>query len=243
MSVLGGIVSRLGDLLYPRRCLVCGEDLEPGPSGPLCREHRRAVVLIEDPFCERCGKKMFARATGELICDECRQTRRHFERAFSATLYNDTMKALVHRYKYDMRQYLAAPLAQWMIEFMHRHINAESLDAIVPVPLHWRRYHYRGFNQAIALARALAREFALPVVRHVLRRKRHTVPQVNLGPKERVKNIKDAFRVRKAERIAGKRLLLLDDVYTTGATINECARILNHAGAASVIAFTLTRPL
>ena len=241
--MLGDVIARLGDLLYPRRCLVCGGDLGPGASGPLCREHRRAVVLVEEPFCDRCGKKMFAHATGDLICDECRQTKRHFDRAFSATIYNDVMQIFVHRYKYGMREYLRTTLARWMSEFVHRHVDVESLDAIVPVPLHWRRFQYRGFNQAIVLARPLAREFSLPIVKHVLRRRRHTAPQVGLNLEQRKRNIRDAFGVRRGERIKDKRLLLVDDVYTTGATINECARVLKAAGAASVVAFTLTRPL
>jgi len=243
VSVLSAIVSRLGELLYPRRCVVCGDDLEPGRRGPLCAEHGRRVVLVEDPFCERCGRKMFTAAASELLCAECRQSKPHFDRAFSATVYNDVMKPLVHVYKYGMRQYLARALAGWMIDFMHRHIDAASLDAIVSVPLHWRRFRYRGFNQAIALARPIRREFGLPIITHALRRTRNTVPQVHLGPRERLKNIKGAFGVRRAERIDGKRLLLVDDVYTTGATINECARVLKRAGAASVTAFTLTRPL
>jgi ComF family protein len=240
---LADVLGRLADLLYPKRCLVCGDDLEPGIAGPLCTEHRLAIVPIEEPFCDRCGKKMFARSVEDLLCDACRQAEPHFDRAFSATLYNDVMRPFVHRYKYDMRHYLHAPLAHWMIEFMHRYIDVESLDAIVPVPLHWRRFQYRGFNQATAVARPIAREFPLPIITRVLRRWRHTLPQVHLDPDERVENIRDAFRVRRAERIEGKRLLLVDDVYTTGATMNECARVLKDAGAASVIAFTLTRPL
>ncbi|MBN1917553.1 MAG: ComF family protein [Verrucomicrobia bacterium] len=243
MSVFGSIAARLLDLLYPRRCLVCGADLESGPSSVLCNVHRREVILVEDPMCERCGAKMFAQATGELLCAECRSTTRHFDRAFSATIYNDPMKALVHRYKYGLRQYLARPFAAWMIEFARRHIDTANLDSLVPVPLHWRRFQYRGFNQAAALAQAVGRGFGLPVVKHVLRRLRHTTPQVQLGPSERRENMKDAFAVRRAERIKGKRIILVDDVYTTGATINECARVLKKAGAASVVAFTLTRPI
>jgi ComF family protein len=243
VSVLAPLAARLLDLFYPRRCFVCGADLEPDGDALVCDEHRKQIILVEDPMCDRCGLKMFAQATGELLCDECRSTTRHFDRAFSATLYNEAMTALVHRYKYGMRQYLARPFARWMIDFARRHINTIDLDAIVPVPLHWRRFQYRGFNQAVALARPLSREFGLPVVKHVLRRRRHTVPQVELGPRERRQNIKDAFAVRPPGRVAGQRLLLVDDVYTTGATINECARVLREAGAASVIAFTLTRPI
>jgi len=241
--VLRRVVATLGDLLYPRRCLICDRALDHGSTGPLCREHRRAIVLVDDPFCDRCGQKMFAQATGELLCNECRATKRYFDRAFSATLYGDVMRSVVHAYKYGMREYLAASLVPWMSTFAHRHMDVASLDGIVPVPLHWRRFYYRGFNQATALARPLAREFALPILARVLRRRRHTAPQVGLDPEERKRNIRDAFRVSRPHRIAQKSLLLIDDVYTTGATINECARVLKAAGAASVIAFTLTRPL
>jgi len=243
MDPVAGLLRLCGDLLYPRRCLVCGQDLGNGDPGPLCATHRREITPVEEPFCERCGTKMFARATGELICNECRRTKRHFDRAFSATIYNDVMRSLVHRYKYRMRQYLHTSLAWWMIEFAHRYIDTQRIEAIIPVPLHWRRFQYRGFNQANALARPLAREFRRPIIKHVLQRRRNTVPQVSLKPKARATNILDAFRVRRPERIEGKHLLVLDDVYTTGATVNECARALKDAGAASVIAFTLTRPL
>jgi ComF family protein len=241
-AVLGAAVSRLVDLLYPGRCIACGADLAPDHAGPLCLEHERRVVVLEDPLCDLCGKKMFAQATGELICDECRERTPHFDRAVSATLYNDVMEPLVHRYKYGMRQHLAKPLARWLIAFMRRHVDADSFDAIVPVPLHWRRYQYRGFNQAIELARPISHELGLPMITRVLRRTRYTLPQVGLGPDERRQNIKGAFTVRQPERIKGKRLLLVDDVYTTGATLDECARTLKSAGAAEVVGLTLTRP-
>jgi ComF family protein len=242
VTVFRTAVARLVDLLYPPRCLICDADLPTDHGSPLCDDDERRVVVIDDPICDLCGRKMYAQATGELICGECRVQERHFDRAFSATMYNDVMKPLVHLYKYGMRQHLAKPLARWLIAFMRAHVDAASFDAIVPVPLHWRRYQYRGFNQAIELAQPVAREFDLPIITRVLRRVRHTLPQVDLSPEERVKNIEGAFVVRHPERIAGKRLLLVDDVYTTGATLNECARVLKRAGAAEVVGLTLTRP-
>jgi ComF family protein len=243
VSVLAEALARLSDLLYPRRCAVCDADLDPRAVDPLCSGHRREIVLTEGPFCDRCGKRMFAPAGDGLLCADCRETRRYFDRGFSATVYNDVMRALVHRFKYDMREYLAVSFARWMGEFMRSQVDVATLDAIVPVPLHWRRFHYRGFNQAVALARPLARQFSLPLISRVLRRTRHTVPQVQLQPEEREKNIRGAFHVRRPTRIEGLRLLLVDDVFTTGATLNECARVLKDAGAAAVTAFTLTRPL
>ena len=153
------------------------------------------------------------------------------------------MQELVHLYKYRMRNYLAAPLGALMLRFMPNYIDPRKIDLVVPVPLHWRRYLYRGFNQGYEMVRCFSREYSLKISRGNLRRIRYTTPQVGLPPEERKENILGAFKVLNAGEFMGKNILLVDDVFTTGATIDECARMLKEAGALNVTGFTLTQPL
>jgi len=233
----------LANVVFPLRCLICDEDLDYYETLPLCKKHRDKIVPIEKPFCDICGRKMFSQESMETICHECRNTKRQFDRSYSATIYSETMKELVHFYKYQMRQYMARPFAELMADFMGKYIDYRAIDFVVPVPLHWRRYMFRGFNQAYELIRYLSGEFDLKVSKGNLRRIRHTFPQVMLTPKERKENILGAFRVIDPDEFRGKHILLVDDVFTTGATMNECSRVLKDAGAAEVTGFTLTQPV
>jgi ComF family protein len=231
------------NVVFPLRCIICGDDINQYETIPVCREHRGKIILIKQPFCDLCGRQMFSAKSMEVICPSCRGRKWHFDRAFSATIYTDEMKQLVHFYKYRMRHYMAEPFAELMTEFMQRHIDYQEIDFVVPVPLHWRRYMFRGFNQAYEMIRYLIKRFPLRVSRGNLRRTRHTLPQVNLTPDERRENIKGAFKVIRPEEFRGKSILLVDDVFTTGSTMDECAGTLKEAGAEEVIGFTLTQPV
>ena len=188
------------NLIFPLRCLVCGEDISQYETMPLCPEHRRKITLIDRPYCDRCGKKLFSIDSMEQLCLNCRETNWHFDRCFSATIYGDVMQHLVPQYKYGMRSYLSRPFARLMASFIRQQVDYSELDLAVPVPLHWRRYIYRGFNQAYELIRHFAREFGLTVSRGNLRRIVNTTPQVRLSPEERKENIIDAFKAVRPER-------------------------------------------
>mgnify|MGYP005847147201 CR=1 FL=1 len=231
------------NLLFPLRCLVCGKDINQYQSIPLCEEHLAMINLTKKPFCEKCGRKLSSEMQSEYICITCRDTKWHFDRQFSATVYNEVMQELVHLYKYGMRNYLASSLASFMIKFMDDYIDAKTIDFVIPVPLHWRRYLYRGFNQAYEIARRFSHQYSSKISTGNLRRIRYTTPQVGLSNEERKKNIRGAFTVINPERLTGKNILLIDDVFTTGATMNECARILKESGVLSVTGFTLSQPL
>lgn len=231
------------NLLFPLRCLVCGKDINQYETIPLCEDHFAMINLIKKPFCEKCGRKLSSEMIAESICITCRDTKWHFDRQFSATIYNEVMQELVHFYKYSMRNYLASSLASLMTKFMDDYIDAKTIDFVVPVPLHWRRYLYRGFNQAYEIARRFSHPYPGKISKGNLRRIRYTTPQVGLSNDERKENIRGAFTVINPEMFIGKNILLIDDVFTTGATMNECACILKESGASSVIGFTLAQPL
>ena len=183
------------------------------------------------------------------ICADCRDNRYHsappFDAARSVYNYVGAIRPAIHQLKYNGKTALAKPLSQLLIEFLTtsstRPCAPHELDLIVPVPLHaWRQWR-RGFNQSELLARQIGRVFEIPA-REVLRRTRLTPPQVELSREERQKNMQGAFALRDTKHdIRGVTILLIDDVYTTGATLKECAQVLKNAGAAKVFVFTLAR--
>lgn len=207
---------------------------------PVCEECLRSPEpLSADYYCTACNTP-FANAfplDDSGLCTACRAGLIRFDRAACFGFYEGTLRTLVHLYKYaGMR-----PLARHLAGFMQRVLPPELVfDVVVPVPLHWRKQWDRGFNQAELLARQIASRRGLPVAR-ALRRKRATAVQASLASAGRRRNVAGAFAVRDASRISGARVLLIDDVMTTGATANACATALKSAGAKSITLLTLAR--
>lgn len=160
----------------------------------------------------------------------------------SVSVYDGALKEAIHRFKFNGRKRLAEPLGMLMVHYLSSAptLNLEEIDLIVPVPLHRKRLRERGFNQAEMLANVISRYHGKPV-QNVLERHKNTHAQFDLDREERFTNIIDAFRVKNGEKMLNKRTLLLDDIYTTGATIAECARTLKQAGAKRVEVLTLSR--
>lgn len=256
------IIRAFRDAVFPAKCPVCNVFLTPPVHSGLsigcehdrtsvdsilatllCRECRNRFIPVVSPMCSRCGTAFHTPEGQDHLCQQCLISPPWFDSARSAGLYNQTLMALVHRFKYHGNIRLARPLGRMLLGTYRQFFQAEKIDRIVPVPLHAKRFRRRGFNQAYLLVDAWkgAGFDTPPVEKDVLFRTRRTVPQTGLGRKERVKNIRDAFSVKNREKIDGKKLLLVDDVLTTGATINECARVLRAAGAERVDVLTLAR--
>lgn len=168
-------------------------------------------------------------------------TPRPFAIARAVGLYQDTLLTAIHLFKYRGRIGIGHLLGNVMAEAAGGIWDMKVFDLILPVPLHRKRLRERGFNQALVLARRIAKRFALPLDFRTLRREAFSAPQVGLGRAERTVNVRGAFSVRPPERTAGRRILLVDDVYTTGSTLAECATTLLAAGADSVAVLTLAR--
>lgn len=227
------------DVALPPLCPSCREPLGDGHG--LCAACWAKLSLIEPPYCARLGIPFVYDPGPGLLSMEAIANPPSYDRARAAVRYDDVARALVHKFKYSDHMELAPMLGQWMAR-AGRELTREA-DALIPVPLHWRRLWARRFNQSAALAFAVGRVAGLPVLTESLKRVRATPQQVGLDKSERAQNVQGAFRVppeRKAD-IAGRRLIVIDDVLTSGATVEACARALLRAGAAHVDVLTFAR--
>jgi ComF family protein len=211
---------------------------------PVCEECSKSTVPLEAEYSCTVCQTPFVNAfplDEKGVCSACRQGLRGFDRAASFGLYEGALRRLIHLYKYSGMKPLAGPLA----ECMERALAVDAgFDAVVAVPLHWRKRWNRGFNQSELLARHIAKRRRIPVLA-ALRRRRSTAVQAGLAIAGRRRNVAGAFTLRdggKAEAaLAGKRILLIDDVMTTGATASACASVLKRGGAKTVSLLTLAR--
>jgi ComF family protein len=229
------------DLLYPPRCEGCGRLRQDA----ICPDCLIAVSLLQPPICELCGEPFDPSAASAPRCALCLIARRRFSVARSAAYYEGPLVQLIWRYKYHCQMVLAEPLARLMIGALHASAAAlgpETVDVVCAVPLHPSRLRARGFNQSELLAEHVAAEIGRPL-RPLLERTRPTLPQVDLPPQSRAANVRNAFAANPQETVQGLRVLLIDDLFTTGATLTECARALGRAGADELRVFTLARPL
>ncbi len=245
MNLLGPLLPALqtaAGLLYPPACVGCEMSLRHGEY--LCGACAEITPGIEPPFCEKCSQHFDGAISADtpFVCGECRANDFAFQCSVSARRHVKLGRDLVVRFKYGHEFYLRRPLADWLAEAFHqdKRLHAPPIDALVPVPLHPRRERERTFNQANVLARLLARRVSLPVW-SALRRVRFTEPQAALTRTERLVNLRGAFTPVRRRPVLGAHLLLIDDVFTTGSTVNECARVLLRSGAASVRVLTVTR--
>jgi len=197
--------------------------------------------FIERPYCERLGTPFVSEEGGALLSPAAIADPPAYERARAAARYGDVARELVHFLKYGDRLDLAWPLGQWMAR-----AGAELLsdaDALVPVPLHWTRLLQRRFNQSAMLAQTIGAAARVAVADHIIVRSRATRPQYGLARSERARNVQGAFEVAKSARVdvKGRKLILVDDVLTSGATVDACARSLRRAGASRVDVLVLAR--
>jgi ComF family protein len=235
--MIRGLVDGLVAVVIAPTCAACGEPLDTPTQSPVCRRCWASIRLLTPPFCQVCGDPVLSRASpasGAERCARCRQRPTHIARGRAIGEYDGTLRAILHALKYDGRKSLARPLSALMR--IHCNDVLGGADMVVPVPLHWRRQWRRGFNQAAELAAGLG----LPMVR-ALRRRRHTRSQADLPAGERQANVRDAFKVARRRSLVGACVVVVDDVSTTGATLEACARALTEAGVREVRAVTAAR--
>ena len=226
-------VRRLGqillDLLYPSRCVGCGQ------GGSLyCEACQALLCYLVPPICPACGLPVERPG----VCRQCRKHPLRIDGIRSVAVYEGPLREAIHCYKYAYMRDLAPVLGDLLVALWHA--APVPVDVIVPVPLHRRRLRERGYNQSALLAIHLGRKVELPVLCDVLQRNRYTMSQVDLGWRERRENVADAFSCVD-RRLAGKHVLLVDDVCTTGSTLDACSVALRSGGARSVHAFTVAR--
>lgn len=239
LPVLPWAGKTLLSLLYPPHCADCGASTEAGCH--LCASCAEKVRTIEPPFCERCSQPFEGAIEGDFTCANCADRELHFDCAVSRYLSRGVVREFIHRFKYEGEFYLRHQLAAWAADALgDERMRAQPFDFLVPVPLHGARFREREFNQAEAIAVLLSRRAGKPVL-NCLRRIRYTTTQTRLDRQARMENLRNAFRVRQTPRVQSRHLVLVDDVLTTGSTVDECARVLRQAGAASVRVITVAR--
>jgi ComF family protein len=210
----------------------------------LCGSCGRQIAAVAPPLCSVCGRMFAAREGDDHRCGDCIRQPRHFARARSALLYTSGFRKVVHQFKYRGRMQLADPLGSMLLATYLRFWHSDDIDLILPVPLHPKRFRQRGFNQAYRLvANWKHLERGLAATPGLLVKTRATAPQTGLKKEQRRRNVRNCFDVPRPEAVRSRRILLVDDVYTTGATADECARVLLRSGAARVEVLTLARVL
>jgi len=267
----GYLLSVLVQAVFPSRCLKCRQFIQPGHEANLDEAGHRAfsdsLVLsrffchdclsgfqpITSPLCPVCGTMFSTVEDTDHLCGACIAKPRRFASALAAGVYADILRIAIHQLKYAGRIQLARPMGRLLFNVFLDHTDRQPIDLIMPVPLHPSRLRQRGFNQADLLLKEWESLFeetrpggVLPKIeRQVLKRIRKTRSQMLLGKADRFRNIRKAFGVNQKgnKDITDARILLVDDVYTTGATLDECARVLLRAGASRVDALTVARTL
>lgn len=267
----GAVGGAAAEAVFPAKCLACGDLIgSEAPAGDgaaganrtgggswqilapfTCRSCGAGIRAVRSPICECCGRLFASREGEDRICEGCIRAPNHFRAARSALVYTDACASLVRALKYHGKMQLAGPFGMILRRSFETFWPRNDFDRIVPVPLHRRRLKARGFNQVGLMMRQWRRSLhkeALPPAcalfsSDILERVLPTRPQTGLNRKERSLNLRNAFGLQSGADISGMKLLLLDDVYTTGATVNEAARVLMAQGAQRVDVLTLARAI
>jgi ComF family protein len=227
------------DFFLPRLCVFCGAAVGEQAQVAVCPECDEAIPWVKSPLCPVCGRVFSALEGDDHLCGSCQTDPPPFARARAAAIYEEEGPAgqAIKRFKYSRRQDMLPVMHHWLRRPLCREV-VQAADLIAPVPLHPRRLRQRGFNQSLLLAQAFPE---VRLERELLTRLRHTPPQTGLNPKARRDNVKGAFAVPRPDQVKGKNILLIDDVFTTGATVKECARVLRKAGARQVDILSVAR--
>ena len=248
------------NFVYPPRCAACGARMGLDSAAKVCASCLQLIERVPEPMCQVCGIPLQAASAYPLLdadetrpgaahwCRACAESPPHFGKARAIARYRpglsedgQVVPSMIRRHKYGRDQSLAHALAQCLGESLP--LDENNYDLVIPVPLHRRRLRWRGFNQAALLGLAVARKIDCALEVAALARIRHTPPQTARNRIQRRQNVRGAFAVSRPDRIAHRRLLLVDDIMTTGATLDECARTLLAAGAQKVDVFTLARAI
>ena len=228
------------ELLFPRRCLVCRARLHYGSHNVICESCRDDVKSVGEQLCVSCGCELPKRGRRENgWCGACLQHPPHYTTARSVFLYEPPLPALLKAFKFDHDMVSLTGLKELLGD--RNFGEYEECDLIIPVPLHNKRLRERGYNQSLLLAKTFFPGCLDKISTNILLRDRYTIPQTTLSGDKRRKNLVGAFVVHSQDELVGKSICLVDDVYTTGTTVNACSKVLRDAGAASVSVLTLAR--
>ncbi len=241
------LIRELADIIYPPRCAICKQFLWKGPlikgdnSLSFCPTCIADFRHISSPLCPICGAPFPSEIKEDHPCEDCLRKRPFYDSAHAPYRYEGPVLKAIHRLKYGTKSFLAGSLGPLLAQFSESRFGESGAYLTMPVPLHPRRVRERGFNQSLLLARHVAKGLKSDLDFLSLRRVRYTLPQTRLAKKERQRNVRGAFQLKNREIVKGKTILLVDDVVTTGNTLNECARVLKKGGSGKVFCVSLAR--
>jgi ComF family protein len=246
-SQLSTKLSQLADqalgFVYPNVCQLCGEERATSHEGFVCSQCWHQVRFIRPPFCKRCGLPFQGEITAAFECANCKELEFHFRSARSAVIAAGAVLEVVHRYKYQRALWFEPFLADLLLREALPELRGQEWDCLVPVPLHPAKRRQREFNQAERLATHLGAAAGIPMNTELLERVSPTATQTKLSRAQRAENMRGAFAMKNKQKLNGERILLFDDVFTTGATTDACAKVLKKAGAGEVAVWTVARGL
>ena len=232
------IFNQFIDIIYPPRCHICKKFLKT-PS--FCQQCFDGFSKITSPLCPICGRPFVSGVDYDHVCEDCLRKRPFYNRATAPYLYDGGLMKAIHQFKYEEKSYLANSLGPLLASFAKERLKEMDDCLVMPVPLHPKRLRERGFNQSLLLARYIADLSGTELDFLSLRRIRYTRPQTGLQRDERRKNVRRAFELKNPHLAKGRTVILVDDVATTGNTLNECARALKRSGAEKVFCMVLAR--
>ena len=224
------LFDRAVDVIFPRRCPIC-DDAVDTVGELICRECQSRVKIIREPYCMKCGKPVISDA--QRICRDCETTQHSFNRGRAAFCYDETMKDSIYRFKYGRRKEYADYYSNQMVMLMKDQLKSWQPDALIPIPIHKKRFKQRGYNQAQLLAERIAGDTGIPMRADILLRDEDTKVQKNLTAADRQNNLKKALKIG-VDVVKLKNIVIVDDIYTTGSTIDAAASILHDAGVENI---------
>ena len=230
------------NLLYPAQCRACGEKTSSWDQH-ICENCQKRIKRRLPPFCVKCGKQISGDPQIQNMCTDCKKEKIYFDHALSVFHYDGVLKELVHDFKYKKVTSLAAGFADLVVDFMKEYSMAKDTDIILSIPMHPWRLFKREVNASDILAKNIAKRLGRRYSTKILKKIKNTPPQSKLPRSERINNIKYSFSIHKNKEteIKDKNILLVDDLLTTGSTVNECARLLKGASSGRIEVITLAR--
>jgi len=236
------MLANIINLFYPASCQVCGKKSKLWDQN-LCEACLRRMKKRLPPFCIRCGRQISGEPELEACCIDCKRDELYFDRALSVFYYDGILKELIHSLKYRKMTSLAKEFVEFTVDFMKGYGVGKQTDLVLSIPMHPARLFRREINPSHILAQNIAKKLRLEYSGNILKKTKNTPPQSKLPRGERIKNLKHSFSLQKnrATEVKGKNILLVDDLFTTGSTVNECARVLKKALSSYVEVITLAR--
>ncbi len=233
------------NLIFPLNCESCGEEIRESKGYAICNDCINQIKLVSSPYCHQCGKPLLSMVSFEekAICAECHNKKNHFYLTRSVAYYQGVMRKCIHLLKYKKQVKLVQVLGDLMVNYLEKNdsINIREINLIVPVPLFKVDYLKRGFNQSGLLVKHIADYFSIPFTDCLLIKRIGNLSQVGLSKAERENNVRHVYSINPSHEIGFTNILLVDDIYTTGATAEACCRELKKTGVKKLFVLTLAR--